>query len=123
MLFQQFKARAEGVGAEVHRFGTGDEALEFVLQFLPATGVAAAPGSFAAWAGGPFLGGRDRGLLAERVPGLSFDVTRELAADALVGISEMDWGLADTGSLVADQSAAEQRLVSTLAARPISNGC
>ncbi|BCS52616.1 lactate utilization protein [Geobacter sp. SVR] len=115
MLFQQFKTRAEGVGAEVHRFKTREEALEFILHFLPSAGVAAAPGSFAAWAEGPFLEGLDRTRLTSCVPGLRFDVDRELAADALVGISDMDWALADTGSLVADQSGAAQRLVSTLA--------
>jgi L-lactate dehydrogenase complex protein LldG len=32
----------------------------------------------------------------------------------LIGISEMAWALADTGSLVADQTPVEQRLASTL---------
>jgi len=41
-------------------------------------------------------------------------VTRERAACAKVGISEAQWAVADTGSLVLDQSAAEQRLVSSL---------
>jgi L-lactate dehydrogenase complex protein LldG len=55
----------------------------------------------------------DRNRLRE-VPGLRFDVTRELAADARVGISEMTWALADTGTLVQDSTAIEQRLVSSL---------
>jgi len=55
----------------------------------------------------------DRNRLRE-VPGLRFDVTRELAADARVGISEMTWALADTGTLAQDSTAIEQRLVSSL---------
>jgi L-lactate dehydrogenase complex protein LldG len=41
-------------------------------------------------------------------------VSRALAAQAKVGISQMEWAVADTGSLVQDQSAVEQRLVSSL---------
>ena len=48
------------------------------------------------------------------VPGLRFDVTRELAADAKVGISQMDWALANTGTLVQSADAVDKRLVSTL---------
>ena len=48
------------------------------------------------------------------VPGLTFDVTRELAADAKVGISQMDWALANTGTLVQSADAVDNRLVSTL---------
>ena len=32
------------------------------------------------------------------IPGLTFDVTREAAAESRVGVSEMEWGLADTGT-------------------------
>jgi L-lactate dehydrogenase complex protein LldG len=41
-------------------------------------------------------------------------VSKDLALQAKVGISQMDWGLADTGSLAQDATAVEQRLVSTL---------
>jgi len=74
------------------------------------------PGSSAVWADGPFLAGIDSADLSEKHPGLSFNVSRQSAADAKIGISEMGWALADTGSLVADQTAVEQRLASTLPA-------
>ena len=48
------------------------------------------------------------------VPGLRFDVTRELAAEAKIGISQMDWALANTGTLVQNADAVDKRLVSTL---------
>lgn len=112
--FEQFKARAEGVGAEVHRFGNRSDTLEFILSLLRKEGVADAPQAYALWAEGPFLEGMDKTVLQEKVPGLGFEVTRQLAADSLVGISEVGYALTDTGSLVTDQTAIEQRLVSTL---------
>jgi L-lactate dehydrogenase complex protein LldG len=41
-------------------------------------------------------------------------VTRERAAAAKIGISQVDWALADTGTLVQDATAIDKRLVSTL---------
>jgi L-lactate dehydrogenase complex protein LldG len=113
-MYEQFKLRAEGVGAEVHRFRTRGEALDFICTFLQQEGTADEAHSSAVWAGGPFLTGIDTDQLNGKIPGLSFDVSRQTAADALTGISEADWALADTGSLVADQTDVEQRLVSTL---------
>lgn len=112
-MYEQFKARAVGVGAEVHRVETKADALDFITTFLQNEAVADAPGSYAVWAESPFLVGVDRKALLQ-IPGVRFDVTRALAAQAKVGISQMDWALTDTGSLVQDQGAVEQRLVSSL---------
>jgi len=105
-LFEVFKTRAEVASAEVHRFPSQGEALEFIRGLLREEGVADRPQPGAVWAGKPLL----------EEPGLSFEVSREAAARAWVGISEMDWALADTGTLVVDATAVEQRLVSTLPA-------
>jgi L-lactate dehydrogenase complex protein LldG len=94
----------------VYRFKGRSDALDFVLSFLQQEGKA----STAVWSDGPFLSGMNKAELNRKVPGLDFTVSRQAAADSLVGISEMDWALADTGSLVADQTAVEQRLASTL---------
>ena len=115
-MFDAFRTRAEAVSAEVHRFPTKSAALDFILGFLRLEGVADVPQSYALWADSPFLKGLEKGQLSERVPGLKFEVTRELAAEAKVGISQMDWAMADTGTLVQDSTQAEQRLVSTLPA-------
>lgn len=114
-MYEQFKTKAEGVGAEVYRFRTKKEALGFILPFLQKEAVADAPQAYAVWADGPFLNGTDKTGLTQQIPGLRFDVSRESAANARIGISEAGWALTDTGSLVSDQSAVEQRLVSTLA--------
>ncbi|HZV81842.1 MAG TPA: lactate utilization protein [Geobacteraceae bacterium] len=115
-MYEQFKIRAEGVGAEVHRFATRGEALDFLCTFLQQEGTADAPHSSAVWADGPFLSTIDKVGLAGKIPGLSFDVSRQAAAAAKIGISEADWALTDTGSLVTDQTAVEQRLAATLPA-------
>lgn len=112
-MYEQFKTRAVAVGAEVHRVVSRKDALDFILPFLKKEGVADAPGSYAVWADGPFLQGIDKGALLD-APGLSLEVTRERAAQAKVGISEMSFAVADTGSLVQDQAPVDQRLASSL---------
>jgi L-lactate dehydrogenase complex protein LldG len=112
-MYDQFKTRAEGVSAEVHRFTTRTEAIDFLTGFLKSEGAADAPGQYTVFAGCPFLDGIDRQKLAD-IGGLTFDVTRDRAAAARFGISQMDWALADTGTLVQDASAIDKRLVSTL---------
>ena len=106
-MYEQFKLRAEGVGAEVYRLATMASAGEFVREFMQKEGGAGVCAS----AGLKYALERSG---AAAINGLSFDVTREAAAEALIGITEMEWALADTGSLVADQTAVEERLASTL---------
>jgi L-lactate dehydrogenase complex protein LldG len=113
-MYEQFKTRAEGVSAEVYRFETKNLALDFIVGFLRREGVADSPRSHALWADCAFMDGIDRQPLTAVVAGLKFKVTRELAAEARFGISQMEWALADTGTLVQDSSAIEQRLVSSL---------
>lgn len=112
-MYEQFKARAEGVSAVVHRCETKNDAADFIISFLKHEEVADQPHSYALWAESPFLEGIDRQALRE-VDGLKFEVTRELAAEAKIGITQMEWALADTGTLVQNSSAIEQRLVSSL---------
>jgi L-lactate dehydrogenase complex protein LldG len=113
MMYEQFKMRAEGVSAEVYRFVTKADALDFVIRFLLKEVVADEAHAFALWADSPFLEGMNRQPL-EKIAGLKFEVSRELAAEAKFGINQMEWALADTGTLVDDSSAIEQRLVSSL---------
>ncbi len=107
-LFEMFKARAEIASAEVHRFPGRGEALEFIRGLLKEQGVTEGPQPGAVWAGSGLLAG------AGELPGISFKVTRAAAAAAKVGISRMDWAVADTGTLVQDVTSVDLRLVSTL---------
>lgn len=103
-LFATFKEKAEAASAEVHRAASPAAAVAFVEQLLTEVG------GTSVWAPCPFLEAAGRPIH----PGLSFEVTKEAAARASVGISQMDWALADTGTLVQDATKVEQRLVSTL---------
>lgn len=113
-MFDTFKLRAEAVSAEVHRFPHKSAAIDFILDYLQTAGVTNEPQSYAVWADCPFLTGVNKPTLAGRVPGLSFEVTRERAAASKVGISQFDWAMASTGSLIQDAAPVERRLVSTL---------
>lgn len=113
-IFDSFKLRAEAVSAEVYRFPHKSPAIDFIVDYLQSTGVADSPQSYAVWADCPFLAGVNKTKIAERVPGLSFEVTRERAADSKVGISQLDWAMASTGSLIQDAAPVERRLASTL---------
>jgi L-lactate dehydrogenase complex protein LldG len=113
-IFDTFKLRAEAVSAEVHRFPGKAEALDFIVGYLQTAGVADTPHSYAVWADCPFLSGIDKGKISKTIPGLSFELTREKAAAAKVGISQLDWAMANTGTLVQDAAPIERRLVSTL---------
>ncbi len=113
-MFETFKARAEAVSAEVHRFAEASDGLAFIMKTLQDEGVADTPESYAVWADSSMLAGLDKAALAAQVPGLTFDVTREKARDAKIGISQMQWGLANTGSVVQNSTDPKQRLVASL---------
>ncbi|WP_028581236.1 LutC/YkgG family protein [Desulfogranum japonicum] len=112
-MYDQFRTKAEGVSAEVHRFQTQTEAMDFILEFMKQENVSDTPNQYAVWAQCPFLEQADKGKVSD-VNGLYFDINRERANQARVGISQVDWALADTGTLVQDASAIDKRLVSTL---------
>jgi L-lactate dehydrogenase complex protein LldG len=114
-VFDLFKARAEAVSAEVLRVPSPASALDAVLAVLGQERVEDAPGARAVWCEGPILGGvLDPAALARRVPGLSFEVTRQRARESRVGVSEFDWALATTGTLAQDATDPRLRLASTL---------
>jgi L-lactate dehydrogenase complex protein LldG len=113
-MFGTFKTRAEAVSGEVHRFATDEAAGEFLAGFLHAEGVADRPGCRAVWAVEKGRAGIQPEELAAKIPGLTLDVDRKSAAESKVGISAMEWGLADTGTVVQDATEVRLRLVSTL---------
>ncbi|AFL68667.1 LutC/YkgG family protein [Sulfurospirillum barnesii] len=115
-MFENFKARAEASGnTEVKRFATTNEALHFIETFLAQEGVKDEVGSYAVWAKSPILKQVDTKAWAEKFSGLHFEVTKALAKGAKVGITQLNWGLAETGSMAQDSTDVEQRLASALA--------
>lgn len=114
-MFDLFKAKAEAVGAEVHRVPHAAAALGLVIDVLGRERVEDAPGARGVWCEGQILRGLlDPPALGRRFPGLSFEVTRARAAESRVGVSEFDWALAATGTLAQDASDPRLRLVSML---------
>ena len=113
-MFELFKVKAEAVSAEVHRFHTGVQALDFIAGTLRKEGISDTPSCWAVWSDGPLRREAERQGLAARIPGLHLEVTRERAAGSKVGISEFDWAIADTGTLAQDATRPDKRLVSTL---------
>ena len=113
-MFTQFKVKAEAVGSEVHRFDIKAEALDFIERFLKEEDIKDAPGSFALWADSPILKGVDTKALAKKYPGLKFEITRQLAKDAKICITQVDWGIANTGTVAQDSTAVAQRLAAAL---------
>ncbi|MCX7914028.1 MAG: lactate utilization protein [Thermodesulfovibrionales bacterium] len=113
-LFELFKTKAEAINAEVYRFATKREALGFIIDICNKEGISDKPYSYALWANCPFLKDLDKEEISKRLPGLKYEVTKPLAAHAKIGISQMDWAIANTGTLVSDSTQIEQRLVSTL---------
>ncbi len=113
-VFESFRTRAEAVSAQVERVATSELALELIISKLHLEGVRDEAHCYAVWAECPMIGTPEKKRLEAAVPGLKFDVTRELAADAKVGVSQMDWALANTGTLVQRADEVDRRLVSTL---------
>ncbi|WP_024955772.1 LutC/YkgG family protein [Sulfurospirillum arcachonense] len=114
-MFELFKTRAEASGnTEVKRFETTLEALDFINDFLKEENIQDVAGSYAVWADGPLLKQIDTKVMEKKFPGLSFNVTRELAKGARVGISQLKWGIAELGSMAQDSADVEQRLASAL---------
>ncbi len=111
---ESFTTRAEAVSAQVHSVATKQLALELVVRLLQQEGIEDKPDSHALWAACPMIGAAEKQMLQAAVPGIKFEVTRELAAAAKVGISQMDWAIANTGTLVQIADELDQRLVSAL---------
>ncbi len=108
-MLATFKARAEAVSAEVVHCAGKSQAVEEVVALLAREGVADQTGARAVWADGPLVSELDRAALASRVPGLTFEVTKEAAAGARVGVTQADYGIAATGTLVVDSARAGGR--------------
>jgi L-lactate dehydrogenase complex protein LldG len=114
VVYELFKSRAEAVSGEVHRVASDAAAAEFLAGFLESEGVADRPGARAVCVATAGLAGIRPEALAARIPGLTLDVDRKSAAESRVGISAVDFGLADTGTVVQDASSVPLRLASTL---------
>jgi L-lactate dehydrogenase complex protein LldG len=114
-MFDTFKTKAEAAGnTSVHRVATKAEAFDLIVELLRKEEIRDAAGSWAVWAESPILSGLDIKMLEAKVPGLKIGVTPEFAKGAKIGITQMDYGIAKTGTLAQDSTKADQRMASTL---------
>ncbi|GFK95045.1 Lactate utilization protein C [Fundidesulfovibrio magnetotacticus] len=113
-MFDLFKAKAEAVSAEVHRFPAKGPALDFIKETFRKEGVADAPQAYAVWVDCPFLEGVDKDALAGEFPGLTFNVTRDKAEQSRIGVTQMHWGIANTGTVAQNSTDPKERLASML---------
>ena len=112
-MYDQFKARAEKVGAEVHRFASKSEAEAYIENLFQEEQIGEESGRRVVWADCPFLDAAFRERIGA-LPGMRFVVSREEADTAWIGVSQMDGALAEIGTLVQDATAIDKRLVSML---------
>lgn len=113
-MFDLFKAKAEAVSAEVHRFATKSEGLAFIKETFRTEGIADEPKKYAVWTDCPILEGVDKDEMVKEFPGLKFNVTRDLAEQSHIGVTQMQWGLANTGTVAQNSTAVAERLASSL---------
>lgn len=113
-IFDSFKTRAEAVSAEVYRFATEAQAADFILETLKKEGIKDEPNSYAVWANSMFADNLDKEDLAKSIPGLKFEFTTKDADKAKIGITQMHWALADTGTLAEESNAIDCRLAASL---------
>ena len=112
-MYDQFKARAERAGAEVHRFTSKAEAESYILDLLQQEQISEEAGRLAVWAACPFLDAAFKERLSG-LAGMRFAVSREDADNAWIGVSQVDGAMAEIGTLVQDATAIDKRLVSML---------
>ena len=112
-MYDQFKARAERAGAEVHRFTGKAEAEAFIAELLQKEEIREEAGHLAVWADCPFVDAAFKERI-NTMPGMRFTVNRDDANAAWIGISQVDGALAEIGTLVQDATAIDKRLVSML---------
>lgn len=112
-MFELFKKKAEAINGEVHFFKSKAEALEFIKDFIRQN----TPGQSSksvVWYDSPFLEGVDKDALIREIPQIEFNIDLNSASSATIGINQVDYGVAETGSIVEISEQVKKRLCSTL---------
>lgn len=112
-MFELFKAKAEAINAEVHFFKSKTEALDFIKDFIKQNSSEKISKSVV-WCSSYFLDGIDMDSLQKELPQVEFDVNAQTANSAKIGINQVEFGIAETGSLVEISENIKKRLCSSL---------
>ncbi|GAB6158893.1 lactate utilization protein [Desulfotomaculum varum] len=109
-LYEKFKTAAEALSAEVHRAANMAEARRLVAQLIKELKI-----SKAVYAAGPLVDELDVKTIAGQLGITMTDENlRQNAADAGLGISQLDYAIAEIGTLVGNATGIESRMVSIL---------
>lgn len=108
-MFELFKQKAKAVSSEVIEVQSRQQALEEIKKIiLQETGSRL---DHAVWA----LGRRfTKEEILNGIGEISLDLTKDIVARAIVGITEADFGIAETGTLSIDSTDVFTRLASSL---------
>lgn len=112
-MFEIFKQKAETINAEVHHFKSKAEALDFIKNFIKENTQNKASKSVV-WCESPFLESVDKDSLVKELPQIEFNIDLNSASSAKIGINQVDYGIAETGSLVEISENISKRLCSSL---------
>ncbi|MGB9711479.1 MAG: LutC/YkgG family protein [Thermodesulfovibrio sp.] len=112
-MFELFKQKAEAINAEVHKFQSKAEALDFIKDFIKQN-TSNKISKAVVWCDSEFLEGVDKDAFQEELPQIEFNIDLNSATSAKIGINQVDFGIAETGSLVEISENVSKRLCSTL---------
>lgn len=112
-MFELFKQKAEAINAEVYYFKSKAEALDYIKDFIMQNAPNKASKSVV-WCESSFLEGVDKDSLLKELPQIEFNVELNSASSAKIGINQVDFGIAETGSLVEISNTLSKRLCSIL---------
>ncbi len=112
-MFEKFKEKATAIHAEVYFFNNKAEALDFIKNFIKQN-TSNKTAKEVVWHDSPFLDGVNKDKLQEELPQIEFNIELNSAATAKIGINQVDYGIAETGSLVEISADISKRLCSAL---------
>lgn len=112
-MFELFKKKAEAINGEVHFFKSKAEALDFIKDFIRQN-TSNQSSKSVIWCDSPFLEGVDKDTLTKEIPQIEFNIDLNSASSAKIGINQVDYAVAETGSLIEISDNVKKRLCSTL---------
>lgn len=112
-MFELFKQKAELVNAEVYSFNNKTDVLNFIKDFIKQN-ISDEVSKSVVWCYSEFLEGIDLDSLKKELPQIEFDISPNSANSAKIGINQVNFGIAETGSIVEISDTLAKRLCSSL---------
>lgn len=112
-LFNLFKTKAEAVSAEIYTVEELNEAIDIIKKIVEELKDKGEQGKVL-WLKGELTANVDIPSLESDLGSIYQENFRDNAPDGLVGISEVDYAIADTGTVCMDATDINKRLISSL---------